>query len=335
MKSLSIIIPTRNRSGFLRNTLMSLQLQTLPSTLFEILVIDNGSTDNTKGVVTSLEQQFHKLRYFFEPKPGLHVGRHVGMKMAESEILVYADDDIEAFPTWLEAIHNSFHDKDVVLVGGKNLPKFAFEPPDWIAKRWETDENGNRILGYLSILDLGDEEKEINPYQVYGCNFSIRKSILLAAGGFHPDAMPQDLIRYRGDGESHVLRYVSERGYKAYYHPKASVYHMVPDSRLCVAYFCKRAYNQGISDSFTEIRNGAIRHLEEDKPEYGKQWKKRIVSKSKIIRAITRIGDRDSNIEEIKSKIKEAYWQGYNYHQEAVKSDSDLLAWVLKKCYYD
>ncbi len=59
------------------------------------------------------------------------------MKMAKSDILVYADDDIEAFPTWLAAIAESFQNQDVVLVGGKNLPKFEATPPEWIKKNVE------------------------------------------------------------------------------------------------------------------------------------------------------------------------------------------------------
>ena len=45
------------------------------------------------------------------------MGRHNGYKLAKSELLVYADDDIEAFPTWIEGIYESFQDPDVVLVG--------------------------------------------------------------------------------------------------------------------------------------------------------------------------------------------------------------------------
>lgn len=180
----------------------------------------------------------------------MHVGRHLGLKMAESDILVYADDDIEAFPTWLEAIAESFQDSGVVLVGGKNLPKWESDPPDWILKMWEPDKNGNRILGYLSILDLGDEEKEISPFYVFGCNFSIRKRVLLEAGGFHPDGMPKELIIYRGDGETHVSRYIQAKGYKAFYNPKASIYHVIPRKRLTIEYLEYRAFIQGISDSF-------------------------------------------------------------------------------------
>jgi glycosyltransferase involved in cell wall biosynthesis len=317
---LSVIIPTRNRADSLQLTLQSLLSQTLPRNLFEVLVIDNGSTDKTKNVVQSFQQKLGNVQYFFEPSPGLHVGRHLGMKNARSEILVYADDDVEAFPTWLEAIVESFQDQDVALVGGKNLPKFEAEPPNWILKMWEKDQNGDRSLWYLSIIDLGDETKKINPYFVFGCNFSIRKSILLKAGGFHPDSMPQELIKYRGDGESHVSHYILEHGYKTIYHPKASVYHLVPASRMTEEYFCQRAYNQGISDSFTNMRQEKIvkNYLQFD-------WK---LPLRKIKQILVLNKDQKRRL-----RIQVAYRKGYKSHQKQVKNDDKIQEWVLRDNY--
>jgi hypothetical protein len=106
----------------------------------------------------------------------------------------------------------------------------------------------------LSILDFGETVKEIPPEYRWGCNFSVRKRIVLEAGGFHPDGFPQEMIQYRGDGETAVSKYIHGKGYKAIYNPKASVYHFVPQNRMTQDYFCKRAFNQGISDSFAEMR---------------------------------------------------------------------------------
>lgn len=315
---LSVIIPTRNRADLLKSTLQSLESQTLQRDSFEVIVVDNGSTDNTRQVVESVQQQLVNVRYFYDPTPGLHVGRHLGMKMAKSDILVYADDDIEAFPTWLEAIAETFQDQDVALVGGKDLPKFESKPPDWIYKMWEENKHGNRILGYLSIIDLGDKKKSITPYHVYGCNFSVRKSVLLEAGGFHPDAMPQELIQYRGDGESHVSKFIENMGYRTIYNAKASVFHIVPKERLTETYFCKRAYLQGISDSYTQIRNAIqekvtpiqhIHHL------WRKKW--RLYSNAR------------------RRHIEYYYYKGYSMHQNAFKNDKNMYEWIVRTNYMD
>ena len=252
---LSVVIPTKNRSDLLSENLESLLAQTLPSEEFEVIIVDNGSTDNTKEIISSFKDKIENLKYFYIEKPGLHVGRHKGLKEATSDILVYADDDIVAFPEWLEGIWESFQDERVVLVGGKNLPKWEGEPPYWIYEMWMNINEYGHALGHLSILDFGDEIIEIDPVYVWGCNFSIRKNVLLEAGGFHPDGFPQEMIMYRGDGETYISEYIRNRGLKALYNPKASVNHFVPRSRMTLDYFCKRSFNQGISNSYSEIRN--------------------------------------------------------------------------------
>ena len=251
---LSVIIPTRNRADLLRKTLKSIALQTFPFDEFEVIVVDNGSTDNTKQIVENCINDIKNIRYLYDPIPGLHVGRHRGLKEAKAELLVYADDDIEAFPEWLEGVWESFRDSNVVLAGGKNLPKWETEPPYWIYEMWMDINDYGHSLWYLSILDFGNEIIEIDPGYVWGCNFSIRKKTLLEAKGFHPDGFPQDMIKYRGDGETSVSDYIRKKNYKTIYNPKASVYHFVPKNRMTLDYFCKRAFNQGISDSYTEIR---------------------------------------------------------------------------------
>ena len=251
---LSVIIPTYNRSEYLEKCLASITQQTLSGELFEVIVVDNNSSDETRMVVENFKNRIQNLKYVFEVKPGLHSGRHRGMKESISDILVYADDDIEAFPTWLEGIHESFNEDSVVLVGGKNIPKWESEPPYWIYEMWMDLCEYGHALGHLSILDFGDNIMEVDPGYVWGCNFSIRKNVLLEAGGFHPDSFPQSMVMYRGDGETHVSNYIRKKGYKALYNPKASVFHFVTKGRMTIDYFCKRSFNQGISNSYSSIR---------------------------------------------------------------------------------
>ncbi len=280
-----------------------------------MIVVDNGSTDNTREICASYAHRIPELQYLYEETAGLHAARHRGMKAAKSDILAYGDDDIEASSTWLEGIVEAFSDEQVVLVGGKNLPKFESDPPIWLRRMWEKERQGGRMIPYLSILDLGDEIKTISPYHVFGCNFSIRKSILLEAGGFHPDAMPPELIRYRGDGETHVSRYIANRDYKTIYNPKASVQHLVARERMTESYFYNRAFLQGISDSYADIRRRMLR------PSVKFQY-------LTVIRRLFRL------LEDVRSmRIKVKYIEGYCFHQNEVKKDSGLYEWVIKRDY--
>ncbi|MBD1849814.1 glycosyltransferase family 2 protein [Cyanobacteria bacterium FACHB-502] len=117
---ISIIIPTLNRDNLLKSTIKSFCLQYFSPDQFEILVVDNGSTDNTKDIAQAAINEFspHQIRYIYEPEPGLLSGRHPGALEARGKILTFVDDDIEADPEWLRAIKESFNDPTVKLVGG-------------------------------------------------------------------------------------------------------------------------------------------------------------------------------------------------------------------------
>ncbi len=305
---LSVIIPTKNRANMLERALKSITNQSLSQDYFEVIVVDNGSIDNTRAVVESFLGKIKNLRYFYAGAPGLHVGRHMGLKKAIADITVFCDDDIEAFPTWLEGICESFEREDVVLVGGKVLPKFESFPPDWLIRMWEK----SKLIAYLSVIDLGGEVKYINPYYVFGCNFAIRKKILLEAGGFHPDGMPAELIKYRGDGETYVSDFIRKKGYKTLYNPKASVFHIITKERMTKEYFATRAFNQGISDSYTDIRNNNKKNL--------LKIRMRIFLKKFLLK---------------ETLIEESYLKGYLYHQNEAKKDPQLMEWIKKENYLD
>src|SRR5262249_4701776 len=153
----SIIVPTLNRAGLLRRALVSFSHQNFPADRFEIIVVNNGSIDNTKDLVTSFIQSspHHQIRYIYEPEPGALSGRHRGAREALGEILVFVDDDVEATHGWLSAIVATFEDNRVQLVGGRNLPKYEVDPPAWMESFWETAAHGGRYCWYLSLLDLG------------------------------------------------------------------------------------------------------------------------------------------------------------------------------------
>lgn len=306
---LSVIIPTLNRERLLQKALDSISMQTLDQALFEVIVVDNGSKDNTKFIVDNFMSKIRNLVYIYDENPGLHVGRHRGLFAAKADILVYCDDDIEAFPTWLEGVIESFEDESVALVGGKNLPKFEIEPPSWLVKMWDEGAE-KKVIYYLSLLDLGNEIKEIEPHYVFGCNFSIRRKILLEAGGFHPDGMPQELMIYRGDGETHIANFLLKKGYKTIYNPKASVYHVVTKERMTKEYFAHRAFKQGISDSYTDIREN----------------RKRNIKKSQVKIFLKKLLGKETFLEE-------QYLKGYCYHQNLAQKDPKLMEWIKRESY--
>ncbi len=349
--NLSVIIPTRNRSDLLKSTLLSISCQNFTQNDFEVLVIDNGSTDNTKEIVNSFKDKIQNLKCFYEPAPGLHVGRHKGLKEASADIIVYADDDIEAFPTWLEGIWESFQDGKVALVGGNNLPKYETSPPIWVESLWSYNQYGKHN-GYYSLIDFGDVQKEIDPYFVFGCNFSIRKSTLLEFGGFHPDAMPREKIKYRGDGESYISAQILKKGYKTVFNPKASVFHYVPSARMSKDYLYHRGFIQGISNSYSAIRGNELERAKPQKDEEpqslkappsfiskamdrfsGREFKRDINSLRLEVREGFDNYKRNLNLNEYLTATQIGFQDGFAYHQNELKNDQELFKWVVKDNY--
>lgn len=330
MIQLTVIIPTRNRAKTLSATLESIEKQTLDQSLFEVIVCNNNSTDNTSEIANSFVNKFQHFKYIITSEPGLHVGRNKGFREAKGDILVYVDDDIEAIPEWLCTINEVFKDEHIALVGGKNLPKWEVDPPDWALGLWKPNKDGNRIVGSFSLIDLGDQIKEINPYYVFGCNFSVRKSIIKETKGFHPDGMPQEIIEYRGDGESAISDYIKQRGYKTIYHPNASIYHVVSRERLTIDYLRKRGFNQGVSSSYTTIRSQKsttkIKAIN-----LKSNLKNLLIFQLQFLRNIIKRMTVGGNI--YQQAIDQGTKEGYTFHQNKVKESPALKAWVMKDNY--
>src|SRR6516165_4888936 len=152
MTDISIIVPTRNRAGALFQTLTSVAMVVAPEESVEIVIVDNGSIDDTASTCQEIRNRFskHNWRYFYDETPGLLTGRHLGAREARGEILAFLDDDVLLFPSWLEALDDAFNDPQVVLAGGPTSPSYEAEPPRWLAGMWEEYEQGIRVLGELS-----------------------------------------------------------------------------------------------------------------------------------------------------------------------------------------
>lgn len=251
---LSVIIPTRNRAHLLKKLLDSLLFQDISQEEFELIIIDNGSTDITKEICEKYKKNFVNFQYLYDDRPGLHTGRNLGFLNSKTEILVYGDDDIIVPVNWLSAILKGFKDPQVVLIGGNDIPDYEQEPPSWVLNLWTTDSDGNRLLLPFSCINMGNKKKYIKANYVFGCNFSVRKEVIRKTKGFHPDGMPKKYIKFRGDGETFVSEYITNNNLKTLFLPEASVRHFVSTSRMTNEYIDGIAFKNGISHRFTELR---------------------------------------------------------------------------------
>ncbi len=242
----SIVVPCHSRAQFLRDTVRSLLEQKAPFP-FEILVVDNSRGGAHGALAEEFPDAPAPLRVIFEPRLGLHFARHAGAREAKGNIVVYVDDDVIAPVGWLEAIVAPFQrDEKVAIVGGKVVARWEDEPPASL----------DFSPTFLSLLDEGEQTRELHwPEGVFGCNMAVRRKTIFEVKGFHPDGIADPKLWYlRGDGETGFHRKVFESGAKVLYVPGAWLWHRIPASRLERTSLQKRAFAQGVSDSFSSFR---------------------------------------------------------------------------------
>lgn len=245
---ISAIICTHNRASYLGAAIDSLLAQNFED--YEVIVVDNASTDNTRAVV---EARLHdpKLQYVYEPNLGLSVARNTGARIANSEILAYLDDDAEASAGWLKALMEIYEvDTKVAIAGGKVT---LIWPPDCVPPKWLS----TNMTGNLGAYDLGNDLVYITQPGLTprGLNYSIRADFLQKIGGFDPHLgrVGKNLL---SNEELYMTEKALQMGFRVAYLPDALVAHHVTPSRLVPSWFIRRSWWQGISESYREQAAG-------------------------------------------------------------------------------
>jgi len=248
--TISVVIPTYNRAEMLWITVESFIKQNYPKDKYEIIVVNNNSTDNTESIIkTYLDlDRSHgvKINYLFEKRQGVHFARNTAAKHASFDILYYTDDDMIADPNLLrEIVKPFFLDNKIATVTGRVLPKWEKLPPKWII-----------TLCYNGWLSLNDRKEDLiissHDCGVFSCHQAIRKNVFFEAGGFNPENTAGVWV---GDGETGLNIKIRDLGYKFAYIGSSVIYHMIPRERMTQDYLNKRLKNQGASDSYTAFRS--------------------------------------------------------------------------------
>jgi glycosyltransferase involved in cell wall biosynthesis len=245
-KSVSVIIPTYNRSLSLKTTLQSLLELDYPSDRLEIIVVDNCSTDGTKSVVEACQAQTEfQVSYVYEGRQGSHFARNTGAKHAAGDVLYFTDDDMIADPGLLRNLVPVFDMyPGVASATGRILPKWEVAPPSWILRH---DLNG--LLGLQmrpEIVVVSDED-----VGVYSGHQAVLKDVFIRSGGFNPDVVKGETV---GDNEVGLNLKIKKFGYMFAYVRKAVTYHVIPSSRLTQAYLNRRGAHQGSYEGYTWYR---------------------------------------------------------------------------------
>jgi glycosyltransferase involved in cell wall biosynthesis len=319
-------------------TLDTLAIQSFSSKAYEIIIIDNGSIDDTPEVIESFKKKFpeHHIKNFFDKTPGLLTGRHLGAKSAQGEILTFVDDDIQASENWLSTIHRVFENPEIHMAGGKCLPNYEVEPPKWVQDMY-LKKKDSFTLADLSLCDYGDQPREVSADEIWGLNLSIRRKTLYEVGGFNPDNINPHYQAFQGDGESGLAYKIMSRKLKSYYHPDIFVLHDVPKARMTLEYFDRRYFYQGICDSYTRIRKTGSVEKPPEAPGLITQAKGMARTVRDAIRSrpvVDAVLPDYTSDDLLKIRFKAMKEAGFRFHQKAAQSKM-VLDWVMRPDYFD
>jgi glucosyl-dolichyl phosphate glucuronosyltransferase len=242
----SVVLPTYNRSPNLRRTLSSV-LGQRTTAHYEVIVVDNNSTDGTRADVERAIAEGAPVRYLLERNQGVSYARNAGIRTARAPLIAFVDDDVCVDRDWIETICRFFdRHPEMDCVGGKVLPAWEGEPPAWLTRdHWAP----------VALLDLGDSARIINADSrlcLLTANFACRREIFDRVGLFGTEL--QRVHDGIGSMEDHewLLRFWAA-GRQAMYVPELLAITDVPQRRMTRDYH--RRWHFGHGHYFSLVRD--------------------------------------------------------------------------------
>ena len=228
----SVVICTRNRAEQLRHVLSAMgNLRGIDGLGWELVVVDNGSSDHTKEVVDAFRACL-PVRWVFEPVAGLSNARNRGVAEAKGDYICWTDDDVEVDPEWLASYVDAFRRYPQASVfGGRIQPVLLGTAPAWFAR------NLPLLSNLLAERDLGPAEIELTvegDLIPFGANYAIR-AVEQRKRLYDPQLGVGPGQKRLGE-ETTVVRDILADGGRGVWVPASLVRHLIPESRQSKAY---------------------------------------------------------------------------------------------------
>lgn len=238
---ISAIVCVYNREDTLPQCLEALAHQSLPSSDYEVIVVNNNSSDLSPEIAADFARRFDHIRVIQEEKQGLAAARNSGMRAAYSTIAAFTDDDAIPADDWLERLVGRFDELDskYVAVGGELDPIWGDTRPSWL--------EGDSLLHSLSVcLGWSEHARQLNDAEwLCEANSAYRIAPVTEYGGF-----PENLGRVGNNllsGENAVNALLLRDGYRFFFDPEIRVAHQISKSRLTREWFRRRFFWQGVT----------------------------------------------------------------------------------------
>jgi len=246
----TIAICTRNRARALERTLRSLATLSIPPSLeWEVLVVDNGSGDDTGSILASLSNAL-PLRFIIEPRAGLSHARNRAIAESRGDYIVWIDDDVLVDAQWLRAYHDAFRARpEIAFFGGPIVPTFEGSPPAWLRLALPRVDNA------YAARDLGAAPVALTRDTLpFGANFAVRSDVQRRYP-FDPALGRRGTALSAGE-EWAVLEAMLAGGESGQWVPGARVEHVISAERQSVRYLRRYYVENGMSLALTRRAPG-------------------------------------------------------------------------------
>lgn len=253
---LSIVICSYNRASYITGALGSLYACNANLNDFEVVFVDNNSTDNSLQIANDWRAAHPHGNFMItsETKQGASYARNTGAKLATGEWLCFMDDDAVAFPDFVQNIlkHIASYPERVGF-GGRIIPKYIPHEPSWMSYYVSS------MVGHFHYSETYTAFK--NGKYPLESNMIVRKDVYDKVGGFN-EALPGVVGTVRIGGEGKALFYsIIELGYTIYYDPSIVVHHIVETKKLTSTYLYNVASGMGRGEKTRTLSIGTISYV--------------------------------------------------------------------------
>jgi glycosyltransferase involved in cell wall biosynthesis len=237
--AISVGICTRNRAAMLQTSLEWMARMRVPDDIaWEVLVVDNGSTDDTRSRLDRLRDNL-PLRVLSVSTPGQSRARNAAIAEARGDYILWTDDDVLVDPGWVAGYVRVFRQRpEAAFFGGPIEPWFEGTPPGWLKDHW------HKVGNVFAVRELGDTPLQFTSDLVpYGANYAVKTSVQRSFQ-YDPQLGLQPGSEIRAE-ETKGIREMLAAGHAGWWVPDARVQHFVPRHRQSVAYLRSFFVGQG------------------------------------------------------------------------------------------
>lgn len=234
---ITVLFATRNGARLLPGVFEAYGRLRIPADGWQLIVADNGSTDQTRQVVGSFESRL-PLKYVFEARPGKNAALNAALPLVAGELLVLTDDDVFPHPEWLEclsaaaAAHPTFS-----VFGGRILPRWEIPPQRWLLE-WV------HAAPTFALTEPTLPDGPTGAQNIFGPNMALRAAVLADGVRFDDSIGPRGR-NYAMGSETELVRRLLRSGHQAWHVRDAVVEHFIRKSQMERSWVLERAIRFG------------------------------------------------------------------------------------------